>query len=135
GTYTFRMTADPDNEYNECDEDNNVLIKTVEVGNKPDMRILSQYIHPSKLNPEVDEAIFFNVSYENIGYSNTGETMDLALRINNDEHAVVHNVPGLIKNSTHTVAIPVPYASDIEGLHVARAIIDYNEDIDDRNRL
>ena len=135
GTYSFRMTSDPNNEYNECNEENNVLIRDVTVGNKPDMRILSQYINPTLLNPDPGQSIFFHVSYENIGYSNIDEHMNLTLIIDNDEHAVVNNVPGLMKNRTNTIAIPIPYASEIEGLHMARAIIDSNENIDDRNRL
>ncbi len=133
GVYTFRMTSDPDNEYEECNEENNVLIKEVTVANKPDMRILSQHINPTLLNPEPGQHIFFDISYENIGYSNIADRMDLTLMINNNQLAVVPNVPGLIKNRTNTIAVPVPYSSDIEGLHVARAIIDSNHDTNDSN--
>ncbi|MDT0294109.1 CARDB domain-containing protein [Mesonia ostreae] len=134
GVYTFRMTSDPDNEYQECNEGNNVLIKEVTVANKPDMRIESEYINPTLLNPDPGQSIFFHVSYENIGYSNINDEMDLKLIINNDEHAIVNNVTGLIKNSTTTIAIPIPYSSEIEGLHVARAIIDSNQEVNDANR-
>ncbi len=135
GVYTFRMTTDPDNDYDECNEANNVLIKEVHVQNKPDMRILSQHINPTLLNPEPGEYIFFDISYENIGYSNINDRMDLTLKINNDILAVVNNVPGLIKDRTNTIAVPIPYSSEIEGLHVARAIIDSNHDVNDANRL
>ena len=135
GTYTFRITADPDNVYEECDESNNVMIKEVVVANKPDMRILSQHINPTLLNPDPGEAIFFHVSYENIGYPNIDDRMKLKLRINNDDHAVVNNVPGLLKNRTNTIAVPVPFSSEIEGLHVARAIIDSDNEVNDANRL
>ena len=135
GTYSFRITVDPDNEYSECDVDNNVLILEKTIGNQPDMRILSQHINPTLLNPDVGEYIFFHVSYENIGFSNVDDSMDLKLIIDNDDHSVVHNVPGLMQNTTNTIAIPVPYASDVEGLHIARAIIDSNEEIDDSDRL
>ncbi|MGC1631204.1 MAG: CARDB domain-containing protein, partial [Gelidibacter sp.] len=134
GIYTFRMTSDPDNEYEECNEDNNVLIKEVTVANQPDMRILSQYINPTLLNPEPGQFIFFDISYENIGYSNIHDRMDLTVLINDTQHAVVPNVPGLIKNHIGTIAVPIPYASEIEGLQVARAIIDSNQNINDRNR-
>ena len=134
GVYTFRMTSDPDNDYEECDEGNNVLLKEVTVANQPDMRILSQYINPTLLNPEPGQFIFLDISYENIGYSNIQDRMDLTVLINDAPHAVVTNVPGLIKNRTGTIAVPIPYSSEIEGLHVARAIIDSNQDVNDRNR-
>ncbi|QAA83004.1 BspA family leucine-rich repeat surface protein [Aequorivita sp. H23M31] len=134
GIYTFRMTTDPDNDYAECNEENNVLIKEVLVQNKPDMRILSQYINPTLLNPEPGEYTFFDISYENIGYSNINDRMDLTLMINNDVLAVVTNLPGLIKDRINTIAVPMPYSSEIEGLHVARAIIDSGHDVNDANR-
>ncbi len=134
GIYTFRMTTDPDNQYDECDESNNVLVKDVLVQNKPDMRILSQHINPTLLNPEPGEYTFFDISYENIGYSNIDDSMDLTLMINDETLAVVNNVPGLIKDRTNTIAVPIPYSSEIEGLHVARAIIDSNHNVNDANR-
>ncbi len=134
GVYTFRMTSDPDNEYTECNEGNNVLIKEVTVANKPDMRILSEYINPTLLNPDPGESIFLDISYENIGYSNINDEMDLTILIDNQEHAVVQNVSGLIKNTTNTIAVPVSYSSEEIGLHVIRAIIDSNLEVNDANR-
>src|SRR5690625_4496679 len=135
GTYTFTMTADPDNEYSECNEGNNVLVKEVEVKNLPDMRILSQYINPTLLNPEADQAIFFDISYENIGRSNINDLMKLAVKVDNDILAEIPNVPGLIKNTIHTISVPVPYATDVEGMHVVRAIIDADNEIAELNEL
>ncbi|SDZ75327.1 CARDB domain-containing protein [Psychroflexus halocasei] len=134
GVYTFRMTSDPDNAYTECNEGNNVLIKEVTVANKPDMRILSEYINPTLLNPEPGESIFLDISYENIGYSNINDEMELTILIDDQEHAVVQNVSGLIKNTTNTISIPVSYASEDIGLHVIRAIIDSNQEVNDANR-
>ncbi len=134
GVYSFRMTTDPDNEYSECNEGNNVLIKEVNVANKPDMRVLSEYINPTLLNPDPGEAIFLDISYENIGYSNIDDEMDLTILIDNQEHAVVQNVSGLIKNTTNTIAVPISYSSEEVGLHVIRAIIDSNLEVNDANR-
>src|SRR5690625_2063554 len=135
GTYTFTMSADTDNEYSECNEGNNVLVKEVEVKNLPDMRILSQYINPTLLNPEADQAIFFDISYENIGRSNINDLMKLAVKVDNDILAEIPNVPGLIKNTIHTISVPVPYATDVEGMHVVRAIIDADNEIAELNEL
>jgi len=127
GTYTFTFTVDPDNEYTECNEGNNVLTRDILITNLPDLRVLSQYINPSLLNPDVNEPVTLDVTYENIGYGNPGSTFDLRVMANNDELATVTNVPGLITGGTHTVSIPVPFSSPLVGVHVFRAIIDAND--------
>ncbi len=124
GTYHFTFTVDPDNVYAECDEGNNVLTRDVVITNLPDLRILSQYINPSLLNPDVNEPITLDVTYENIGYGNLGSTFDLKVIADNTELATVANVPGLVTGGTNTVTIPVPFSSPLVGVHVFRAIID-----------
>lgn len=135
GTYTFTMTADPDNEYSECDEGNNVLVREVEVSSYPDMRILSEFINPTVLNPEPGESVFFDITYENIGVSNIDDEMKLTLLIDEVVHSVVENVPGLITGQNTTIAIPVPYATDVAGAHILRAIIDSDNEIEELNEL
>ena len=135
GVYTFTMTVDPDNPYTECNEGNNVLVRQVTVLDLPNMRVLSQYINPSQLNPEVNEPITFNVTYENIGTGNTSDLMDLQVRVNNDELVTIHDVPGLLSGSSNTVAVPVPWSSNIVGIHVVRTIIDAAEEIDEIDEL
>ncbi len=129
GTYTFTFTVDPDGDYAECDEGNNVLVREVVITNLPDLRVLSQYINPSLLNPDVNEPVTFDITYENIGYGNLGSTFDLRVMADNDELAVVPDVPGLVTGGTNTVAVPVPFSSDLVGVHVIRAIIDANNEV------
>src|SRR5690625_4473282 len=61
--------------------------------------------------------------------------MKLAVKVDNDILAEIPNVPGLIKNTIHTISVPVPYATDVEGMHVVRAIIDADNEIAELNEL
>ncbi len=135
GTYTFTFTVDPDNEIAECDEGNNVLTRQITITNLPDLRVLSQHINPSSLNPDVNEPVTLDVTYENIGYGNLGSTFALKVMANNDELATVANVPGLVSGGTHTVNIPVPFSSPLVGVHVFRAIIDANDEVVEADEL
>ena len=135
GTYHFTFTVDPDSAYTECDEGNNVLTRDIVITNLPDLRVLSQYINPSLLNPDVNEPVTLDVTYENIGYGNLGSTFDLKVLANNDELATVANVPGLVTGGTNTVSIPVPFSSPLVGVHVFRAIIDALDEVVEGDEL
>ncbi len=135
GTYTFTMTTDPDNEYAECDEFNNILVKTVHVTSLPDMRILSQHIAPSSLNPDPNEAITMNVTYENKGASNINDQMKLRVIVDNTPLDSIYPVNGLTHNGNTTFAIPSTWASSLVGVHVIRAIIDDDNQIAETNEL
>ncbi|MCX6278290.1 MAG: hypothetical protein NT004_09355, partial [Bacteroidetes bacterium] len=133
GTYTFRMTSDPDNNYTECDETNNVLIVTVDVLNGADMRILSQFINPSTLNPGVNDSVSMIVSYENIGNSNVGNPMKLRVKVDNSVLDDVYPVFGLATGDHASIAIPNKWSSAIPGAHVIRAIIDADNQVAEIN--
>ncbi len=135
GTYTFTITADPDGEYSECNESNNVLVRDVQVSSLPDMRVLSEFINPTLLNPDLGESTFFDITYENIGVSNIDDEMDLAIFIDEIPFSVVENVPGLINGQNNTIAFPMPYATNLGGSHIVRAIIDSNSEIEETNEL
>ncbi|MBL7796220.1 MAG: PKD domain-containing protein [Saprospiraceae bacterium] len=126
GTYLVRMTADPDNQYPESNEADNVLV--VEVHIRPDLRILSQYIAPSELHPDADEPLLFTVSYDNIGFSNPTDSMELFLYVDGLPWDSVR-VPGLLSGDFYSVQFPEPWKSNIVGAHVARAAIDHDGEI------
>ncbi|MEO1259744.1 MAG: CARDB domain-containing protein, partial [Bacteroidota bacterium] len=132
GVYSVRMTADPDNQFLESDETDNVL--TVQVEIKPDMAIVSEFIAPSALNPDPEEPISIAVTYGNEGFKNPLDSMDLALMIDGFDHASVR-VPGLLSGDHNTVEFPTPWAFNIIGLHVIRAIIDSEEEIPESDEL
>jgi subtilase family serine protease len=135
GVYTFIMTVDPDDDYTECSEGDNVMNINVTVVDQPDMRILSQYINPSKLNPDVNEPVDLLVTYENIGVSNITDRMKLKVLVDEIELATVSNVAGLISGDKATIAIPVPWSSSLVGAHIIRAIIDSDNTIAESNEL
>lgn len=136
GTYTFTMTVDPSNNYSECDEGNNVKVVTVTVyDNIPDMRILSQYIQPDKLNPEVGENVNLNITYENIGATNIGQQMELKLLVNEMPFDSIKPVFGLVKNDNTTYAIPSSWSTNLPGIHILRAIIDSDNEIVETDEL
>ncbi|MCK6691757.1 MAG: PKD domain-containing protein [Thermoanaerobaculia bacterium] len=130
GTYTVRMTVDPANQYGESDETDNVL--TVQVTVRPDMQILSSFIAPSELHPDADEHIVFTVSYENTGFSNPADTMELKLLVDGFPLDSAR-VPGLLSGDHGTVQFPTSWASNLVGVHVARAIIDHDGEVTESN--
>ncbi len=133
GTYQVRMTADYPNEYIECDETNNVLIVNVQVSDLPDYRVLSQYIAPSKLNPELNEPISIDLTYENIGTS-TIDSLDLFARIDNTPFDTLR-VRGLMTGTFNTVHLPNTWSSNVRGIHVIRSIIDFRNEISETDEL
>ncbi len=133
GTYTFTMTADPNNEYPECNEGNNVLVVQVNVLDGADMRILSQFINPDKLNPDINEEVSLIVTYENIGNTNVNDVMKLKVMVDEVLLDEVYPVPGLATGDHNSVAIPNTWSSSIPGAHVIRAIIDADNQVPETN--
>ncbi|MEI6750824.1 MAG: hypothetical protein WCM93_16830, partial [Bacteroidota bacterium] len=124
GVYTFTMTADPNNDYPECNEGNNVLVEQVTVIGGADMRVLSQFINPIPLNPGVNVPDSLIISYENIGNSNVTDLMDLRVLV--DEVPLSDLVvPGVATGDHNSVAIPNTWSTSIPGAHIVRAIINY----------
>jgi hypothetical protein len=135
GWYQVRFTVDPSDGYIECNEGNNVMTVNVHVVDKPDMRILSQFINPSALNPDVNEPITFEVSYENIGYQNVAQQMELYIRVDNDGLDSIYPVIGLNTGDHATYTFTTPWSSSTPGLHVIRAIIDNDHQIAELDEL
>ncbi len=135
GIYTFTFTVDPNNVYSECNEANNVLVVNVEAYDAPDMRVLSQFINPSKLNPDVGESITIDVTYENIGVSNVNSQMELKVTVDNIPLDSIKPVPGLVTGDNTTFSIPASWFSNIPGAHIIRAIIDSDDELSEINEL
>ncbi|WP_041627631.1 CARDB domain-containing protein [Owenweeksia hongkongensis] len=135
GTYTFTMTVDPNNVYNECNEGNNVLVKTVTVGSAPDMRILSQFINPSMLNPDVNDTVGIIVTYENIGHQNINDQMELKLLVNNVPIDSIKPVSGLVTGDNASFNFPMVWGTNIPGAHIIRVIIDSDNEVLETDEL
>ena len=123
GTYTFVMTVDPNHVYTECDESNNVLIRSIQATTLPDLRVLSQYINPSLLNPDPGEPIQLDVTYENIGNSNISDSMQFKVFVDADL-LYTTTVSGLPSGQNQTIHIPVNWSSTVVGTHTIRTVID-----------
>ncbi len=134
GTYQVRMTADWDSRYEECREDNNVMIVDVTITSSPDYRTLSKYIAPSLLNPEIGEPITIDVTYQNIGASNIVDSVDVLVKVDDLPHQKVRS-KGLLSSSTYTVHFSNQWASMKEGLHVIRAIVDPDRKMTETNEF
>jgi hypothetical protein len=133
GTYHFTMTTDPLNEYTECDETNNVLQVDVTVIDGADMRVLSQFINPTPLNPGMNEPVSLIVSYENIGNSNVNDQMKLKVMVDEVFLAAIYPVPGLATGDHNSIAIPTTWSSNLPGAHAIRAIIDADNQVPETN--
>lgn len=136
GIYTFTMTVDPANNYPECNDGNNVMVRQVNVyQNLPDMRVLSQFINPDKLNPDLNEQVGLNITYENIGTSNLADQMKLKLTVDNQPLDSIYPVYGLITGDNITYNFPNVWSSNIPGAHIIRAIIDADEVVAELDEL
>lgn len=135
GTYTFTMTVDGNQVFDECNENNNVFSVQVTASNLPDMRILSQYINPSMLNPQPGQGITMDVTYENIGAGNVNDQMRLNVLVDNQPFATVNPVAGLVSGDNTTVSIPGTFSSLIPGVHIIRAIIDADQVVTESNEM
>ncbi len=133
GTYQIRMTADPEDLYLESNESNNELTMSLNVVETSDYEVLAPYIFPSKINPEINEAVSFSVSYTNNGCDGV-TPIELYTLVDDDPLASVTVVP-LLSGDWNTVAIPQTWSSSVPGVHVFRAIIDYGEAISEGNEM
>ncbi|WP_334112061.1 CARDB domain-containing protein, partial [Paucihalobacter sp.] len=133
GTFQLEMVADRDNVYIECDETNNTISETILVrAPQPDLRILSEYISPTSLNPEINEAIDLFISYENIG-ANT--TTPFKIRVTVDDVPLGEDiqVQGLGAGQLATVPVVTPYSSSTPGVKIVRGFVDVDQEADDFN--
>ncbi|RYY99926.1 MAG: T9SS type A sorting domain-containing protein, partial [Chitinophagaceae bacterium] len=134
GTYTLRVTADPDAEYTECDESNNVLLHQISIYQpRPDYVTRSEFIAPSLLNPDVDEPISIDLSYRNQGVSGT-DSFWVYAQVNNDALDSVR-VTGMVAGTLNTVHLNRTWSSSVRGVHVIRAVVDHRNDVQENNEL
>ncbi|HPI11071.1 MAG TPA: CARDB domain-containing protein [Catalimonadaceae bacterium] len=133
GEYTFTFEVDPDHEFTECNETNNILIRKARVTGLPDMRVLSSGINPSLLNPDPGQPITIDVNYENIGLPNINDQMKIRLYV--DEIAVDSAAPvnGLVTGDNFTVHFTTPWSSNLTGSHIIRTVIDADNQVLESN--
>src|SRR5690606_26040571 len=111
GTFELKVVVDELNAYTECREDNNEYKRNITVNvPAPDLRIFSEYISPSKINPDVGEPILLFLSYDNIGIGASGP---FKARILVDDVPLGPDVdiPSVPAGDDGTIEIPTPYSS------------------------
>lgn len=124
GNYVVKVTADTANLICEDDETNNegdFHIRVVE--SKPDLEVLSQYISPGSLNPNIGQAITLVGTVKNMGGNVTTPTV---LRFLVDDIQLGADVPinALLPGRDTTVAATAGYASIIPGVKIMKIIAD-----------
>ena len=133
GTFELKMVADRADVYTECDETNNETSAMITVrGPQPDLRILSEYISPTELNPDLNEEINLFVSFENIG---TAPAHPFKVRVTVDDIPLGGDIQvnGLGAGQLTTVPVNAPYSSPTAGIKVIRGFVDVDKEADDVN--
>ncbi|RYZ00548.1 MAG: hypothetical protein EOO11_01235 [Chitinophagaceae bacterium] len=134
GTFYIRITADPNGQYTECNEGNNVISFPVEVRLPlPDYLVRSEHIAPSLLNPDMGQPISVDISYRNVGVSSV-DSLTVYMQVNNDPHDSVR-VGGLSSGELNTVHLTRTWSSNLRGVHVIRAVVDRHKEVAEGDEL
>ncbi|MCB0526657.1 MAG: gliding motility-associated C-terminal domain-containing protein [Saprospiraceae bacterium] len=129
GTFELKVKVDDLNAYTECREDNNEYKANINVRvPAPDLRVLSEYISPSKINPDINEPINIFLSYDNIGVGATGP---FKARILVDDVPLGSdiNIPSVTAGEDGTIQVTTPYSSSTAGIRIIRALLDPDNEI------
>jgi subtilase family serine protease len=133
GTFQLEMVIDRNEVYAECNESNNSISRPIRVrAPQPDLRILSEYISPTNLNPDLDEDINLFVSFENIG-SNTLSPFKIRVTVDDVQLGQDILVDELGAGKLATVPVLTPYSSSTAGVKVVRGFVDIAQESDDLN--
>lgn len=124
GNYVVKVTTDTVNAICENSEANNqgdFHIRVVE--SKPDLEVLSQYISPSALNPNIGQTIILVGTVKNMGGNVTTPSV---LRFLVDDIQLGADVPinALAPRRDTTVAATANYSSIIPGVKVMKIVAD-----------
>jgi subtilase family serine protease/pectin methylesterase-like acyl-CoA thioesterase len=124
GLHELKVVVDPDNDYTECNEENNETSRVINVlSPMADLRVLSQYISPTNINPDPNEPISVFLSFDNVGVEDAGP-FKVRLTVDDVPLGVDVAVDGLQAGRLTTVAIPAQYSSATGGTKVIRGIVD-----------
>ncbi|MCU0420310.1 MAG: gliding motility-associated C-terminal domain-containing protein [Cyclobacteriaceae bacterium] len=134
GTFELKVVVDEFGTYTECREDNNAFTQTIQVrAPAPDLRIVSEYIAPSKINPDVDEPILLFISYDNLGIAASGAFKARVL-VDDVPLGVDVDIPSVPPGEDGTIQLPTPYRSSLAGIRVVRARLDPDDQLNETTR-
>ena len=131
GRFLLKVKADSPELFMECNEENNVYADSITILDPaPDLRVLSEYISPTELNPDLDEPINIFLSFENIGIE---RAPSFTTRVAVDDVTLgdIIRVPALDPGEDGTVAIAAPYSSATGGVKIIRGFVDVDEEIEE----
>jgi hypothetical protein len=124
GTFELKVVVDELNAYTECREDNNEYKANIQVRvPAPDLRVFSEYISPSKINPDVNEPITIFLSYDNIGIGATGP-FNARILVDDVPLGADITIPSVLAGEDGTVQVTTPYTSSTAGIRIIRALLD-----------
>ncbi|KAA3600061.1 MAG: hypothetical protein DWQ06_09680 [Calditrichaeota bacterium] len=135
GIYTVEVQTDFPNQWTECNENNNTFsVQVTVVDKKPDLRILSQHISPTELNPDVNEPIGIYLSYENIGEI-ASDSFFVRCQVDDIQLGTDILVPGLAVGEDTTIAVNATWNSSNAGAHIIRGFVDFFNTVAESNEL
>jgi hypothetical protein len=135
GHYQVRITTDFNDQYTECNENNQITVDVTvsDPVNLPDYIVRSEFIAPSLLNPDVDQPVRLYISYKNEGSNNT-DSLELYAQVDNTPLDSLRT-KGLDAGKTNTDSLSRLWSSSIRGVHVIRAIIDNDKEVNEIDEL
>jgi subtilase family serine protease len=133
GTYSIKMTVDPNNVFPETNEANNQLIVSVQVLSGADYAVYSQYIAPSTLNPALLDPVSISLTYKNVGCTTIAgsELYSQVDGVSQDSVMAGSLAPG----ATNTYLMPHTWSTGLPGIHVLREVIDHDHTVAEINEL
>ncbi|MDQ2657952.1 MAG: hypothetical protein M3Y60_11075, partial [Bacteroidota bacterium] len=135
GTFELKVVVDDPAAYTECREDNNEYKGTIRVMTPaPDVRVFSEYIAPSKINPDLNEPITIFLSYDNVGIGPSGSFKARVL-VDDVPLGMDVDIPSVAAGDDGTIEIPTPYRSSSPAIRVIRAILDPESQLMETTRL
>ena len=124
GNYVVSVTADTANticESNETNNQGNFYISVVD--SKPDFEVLSQYISPGSLNPNIGQTITLVGTVKNMGGNATTPSV-LRFLVDDIQLGADVSINALLPGRDTTVAATASYSSIIPGVKIMKIVAD-----------
>ncbi len=124
GVFELSVRVDDTDSYTECNEENNNYSRSIVVKPPlPDLRVISEYIAPTELNPDLDEPINIFLSFENKGVMKS-DAFIAKVVVDDVQLGQEITIPSLNPGEDGTIAIAAPYSSSTGGVKIIRGFVD-----------
>ncbi len=129
GSYVIAIEADYDNQYCESNEGNNIgYIYVNAVNALPDLRILSQHVSPSNLNPAPGQSISVVSTVQNIGNLASTPAM-VRFWVDDVQLGVDVAINSIKPGRDTTIAATLTYSNNIVGPKILKVRADINNQV------